>query len=63
MTKGAFCAFSVSIESQMNSFALRASALSVKTKACIERQVWHHGAQSSAKIGIFFRFASERARS
>ena len=59
--KAAFCAFSVSIESQTNWPACFARALSVKTNARIERQVWHHGAHASAKIGSFFARASARA--
>src|SRR5689334_16303972 len=43
--------FSVSTESQTNCPAYRASALSVKTNARIERQVCHHGAQVSTNSG------------
>src|SRR5262245_54726993 len=58
----AFCGFSVSIESQTNCPACFARALSVKTKALIERHVCHQGAQASTKIGSFLDFASANAR-
>ncbi len=59
--KAAFADFSVSIESQTNCPACFARALSVKTKALIERHVCHQGAQASTKIGSFFARASARA--
>ena len=59
--KGAFFAFSVSIESQTNCPACFARALSVKTKALIERHVCHQGAQASTKIGRFFARACASA--
>ena len=61
MRNEAFPGFSVSIESQTNRPACRASALSVKTKALIERHVCHQGAQASTNIGSFFARASTRA--
>ena len=58
---GALLFFSVSIESQTNWPARAASDLSEKTKACIERHVWHHGAQASTKSGSFRARASASA--
>ena len=57
----AFSRFSVLIESQTNRPACRPSALSVKTKALMERQECHQGAQVSRKIGFFSARASARA--
>ena len=54
LPNAAFFVFSVSIESQTNCPACFARALSVKTKALIERHVCHQGAQASTKIGSFF---------
>ena len=53
--------FSVSTASQTNRPAYRSRALSVKTKARIERHVCHHGAQASTKSGAFFAFATASA--
>jgi hypothetical protein len=61
LTKAAFCAFSVSIESQTNCPACFARVLSVKTKALRERHVCHQGAQFSTKIGRFLVRASTSA--
>jgi len=43
--------------SQTNRPACRSSFASVKTNARIERQLCHHGAQTSTKTGTPFAFA------
>ena len=53
--------FSVSIDSQTNWPARAASVLSEKTKARIDRHVWHQGAQASTKSGSFRARASASA--
>ena len=62
LRSGAFCFFSVSISSQTNRPACRVRDLSVKTKALIDRQVCHHGAQASMKSGTLRARASASAR-
>lgn len=60
-SSAAFSRFSVLTESQTNRPACRSSALSVKTKAFIERHVCHQGAQASKKIGLPEAFAEASA--
>jgi len=55
--KGAASARSVFMDSQTNRPACRLSAASVKTFARIERQLCHHGAQTSTNTGTPRAFA------
>ena len=57
----AFFSSSTFISSQTNRPAWLVRAGSVKTKALIERQVCHQGAQASMKSGSFWARASARA--
>ena len=61
LRKPVFFASSVLTESQTNCPARFARDSSVKTKALIERQVCHQGAQASAKIGSFRARARDSA--
>jgi hypothetical protein len=55
--KAAFFSLSVSMLSQTNRPACFFSDASVKTYARKKRQVCHHGAQASTKMGRFFWIA------